>query len=352
MSKIISEDNSSDENSEDNNQDNLDNLGVKSDYKKSHPFKNSKSQDVHIKNFNTFMMKNIEIPPKKISKRPRMKSVFISNSNYFLEEKEEILKNLSKKQRKTSDYSEKDSLSFNSRESVIEWCDNVLQNIKLTENEKKSIFYRFCTAYDFIMEKLFLIHQTIKEEKELKIFIITIFLLTYKLEGFSIAKITISNLITAFLTDVNIDKNFLVDKIIFYEMKILELIDFNPQIFDDNNIYQLSYLLYDLFNKKYFTDFSDKKKEQIEKMMNYINKSLSFSDQMIFDIYPIDKAMISFYISIKFYNKDNKDIIELLMKYYDYLKNSIKIIKVSDTDLNKYENQMIKQIEINLNENG
>ena len=351
MSKIISEDNSSDENSEDNNQDNLDNLGVKSDYKKP-PFKNSKSQDVHIKNFNTFMMKNIETPPQKISKRPRMKSVFISNSNYFLEEKEEILKNLSKKQRKTSDYSEKDSLSFNSRESVIEWCDNVLENIKLTENEKKSIFYRFCTAYDFIMEKLFLIHETIKEEKELKIFIITIFLLTYKLEGFSIAKITISNLITAFLTDVNIDKNFLVDKIIFYEMKILELIDFNPQIFDDNNIYQLSYLLYDLFNKKYFTDFSDKKKGQIEKMMNYINKSLSFSDQMIFDIYPIDKAMISFYISIKFYNKENKDIIELLMKYYDYLKNSIKIIKVSDTDLNKYENQMNKQIEINLNENG
>ena len=49
-----------------------------------------------------------------------------------------------------------------------------------------------------------------EEEKKIK-----------EIEGFSIAKITISNLITAFLTDVNIDKNFLVDKIIFYEMKIL-----------------------------------------------------------------------------------------------------------------------------------
>ena len=220
-----------------------------------------------------------------------------------------ILKNLSKKQRKTSDYSDKDSLSFNSRESVIEWCHNVLESIKLTENEKKSIFYRFCTAYDFIMEKLFLIHKAINEEKELKIFIITIFLLTYKLEGFSIAKITIENLISAFLTEFGMDKKCLGDKIIFYEMKILELIDFNPQIFDDNNIYQLSYLLWDLFNKKYFIELNDKKKEQIEKMMNYMNKSLSFSEEMIFDIYPIDKAMISFYISVKYYCKDDNGVL-------------------------------------------
>ena len=350
MSKKLSSDNSSDINSEDN----FDNLASNSDYNIHHQFKNSKSQDIRIKNFNTMIIKEEEVdtPIKNILKRPRMRSMFISNKNFFLEEKEEILKNLSKKQRKTSDYSDKDSLSFNSRESVIEWCHNVLENIKLTENEKKSIFYRFCTAYDFIMEKLFLIHKTINEEKELKIFIITIFLLTYKLEGFSIAKITISNLITAFLTEVNIDKKFLSDKIIFYEMKILELIDFNPQIFDDNNIYQLSYLLYDLFNKKYFTDFNEQKKEKIEKMMNYINKSISFSEQMIFDIYPIDKAMISFYISIKYYCKDNKDIMELLMKYYDYLKNTMKIIKISEGDLNKYESQMNKQIEINLNENG
>ena len=232
MSKIVEEDLSSDINSENNNE---------TDSADHYPFKNSKSQDIRIKNFNNLIMTDLDTSIKTKPKRPRLNSMFISNKNFFLEEKEEILKNLSKKQRKTSDYSEKDSLCFNSRESVIEWCHNVLESIKLTENEKKSIFYRFCTAYDFIMEKLFLIHQTIKEEEELKIFIITIFLLTYKLEGFSIAKITISNLISAFLNEFNINREYLVDKIIFYEMKILELIDFNPQIFDDNNIYQLSY---------------------------------------------------------------------------------------------------------------
>jgi hypothetical protein len=293
-----------------------------------------------------------DTPIKFHPKRRRLNSTFQSNTNLFLEEKEEILKNLSKKQRKTSDYSEKDSLCFNSRESVIEWCHNVLENIKLTANEKKSIFYRFCTAYDFIMEKLFLIHQTIKEEQELKIFIITIFLLTYKLEGFSIAKITITNLINAFLTEFNIDKENLVDKIIFYEMKILELIDFNPQIFDDNNIYQLSYLLYDLFNKKYFTEITEQKKEKIEKMMNYINQSISFSEDMIFDIFPIDKAMISFYIPIKFYCKNDKIIMELLDKYCDYLTTNLKIIKLTKKDLDKYDNQLHKQIEVNLGEHG
>ena len=344
MSKIMEEDYSSDLNNSDNNNDSED--------QDSYPTKNSKSLDIRINHLNKIMLTDTDTPIKTKLKRPRINSMSISNTNFFLEEKEEILKNLSKKQRKTSDYSEKDSLSFNSRESVIEWCHNVLENIKLTENEKKSIFYRFCTAYDFIMEKLFLIHQTIKEEKELKIFIITIFLLTYKLEGFSICKITITNLINAFLTEFNIDKKILGERILFYEMKILELIDFNPQIFDDNNIYQLSYLLYDLFNKKYFTEFSDTKKEKIEKMMNYINKSLSFSEEMIFDIFPIDKAMISFFISVKYYSKNEKNISELLDKYYDYLKNSLKVIKITKKDLDKYDTQLQKQIEVNLGEDG
>ena len=311
-------------------------------------YKGHKSHDIHIKNINNIMRNDCYIPLNKPNRRPRLNSMYLSGPHIFLEEKEDILMNISKKQRKTSDYSEKDSLSFNTRESILEWCHNVLNSIKLTEMEKKSIFYRFCTAYDFIMEKLFLIHQTIKEEKELKIFIITIFLLTYKLEGFSIAKITISSLIEAFLSEFQIERKDLIDKIAFYEMKIIELIDFNPQIFDDNNIYQLSYLLWDLFNKKYETNFNDKEKEQIENMINYINKSIQFSDQMIFDIFPIDKAMISFYISVKYYFKDNQNIMTILENYHDYLKNTMKIIKISDKDLNKYDSQLKQQIEYNI----
>ena len=311
--------------------------------------KNFKSQDIRITKLNNMMANYEDTPIKKPNRRARLKSMIIPGPHIYLEEKEDILLNISKKQRKTSDYSENDSLSFNTRESIIEWCHNVLNSIKLTENEKKSIFYRFCTAYDFIMEKLFLIHQAIKEEKELKIFIITIFLLTYKLEGFSIAKITISSLIEAFLSEIKIERKDLIDKIAFYEMKIIELIDFNPQIFDDNNIYQLSFLLWDLFNKKYTTNISDSEKEKIENMINYINKSIEFSIQMIFDIFPIDKAMISFYSAVKYYYDKNKEIMVMLLNYYEYLKNNMKILKLSINDLNKYEMQLKQQIEYNMN---
>ena len=314
-------------------------------------YKNFKSEDINIKNLNKIIMNDEDLSVKKSRRRARLNSMFVSGPHLYLEEKEDILINISKKQRKTSDYSEKDSLSFNTRESILEWCHNVLNSIILTEAEKKSIFYRFCTAYDFIMEKLFLIHQTIKEEKELKIFIITIFLLTYKLEGFSIAKITISSLISAFLSEIHIEKKDLIDKIGFYEMKILELMDFNPQIFDDNNIHQLSYLLLDLFNKKYSTNLNDNEKETIENMINYINKSIEFSMQMIFDIFPIDKAMISFYTAIKYYFENNNDIMAMLIDYYEYLKNTMKIIKVSINDLNKYVIQLKQQIENNININ-
>ena len=331
---------------------NDDNLGNNLNHFKNKSFK---SQDIKIKKLNNMISNYGDTPIKKPIRRARLNSMIIPGPHIFLEEKEDILINISKKQRKTSDYSENDSLSFNTRESIIGWCHNVLDSIKLTETEKKSIFYRFCTAYDFIMEKLFLIHQTIKEEKELKIFIITIFLLTYKLEGFSIAKITISSLIEAFLSEIKIEKKDLIDKIAFYEMKILELIDFNPQIFDDNNIYQLSYLLWDLFNKKYSTNINESEKEKIENMINYINKSIEFSIQMIFDIFPIDKAMISFYSAVKYYYDKNNEIMVILLNYYEYLKNNMKILKISINDLNKYEMQLKQQIDYNMNnmnENG
>ena len=179
--------------------------------------KSFKSEDIQIKNLNNIKINDTEIPLKKPNRRSRLKTMQISGPHLFLEEKEDILMNISKKQRKTSDYSDEGSLPYNTRESIIGWCYNVLNSIQLTEAEKKSIFYRFCTAYDFIMEKLFLIHQSIKEEKELKIFIITIFLITYKMEGFVIAKITISNLIDAFLSEFQIERKDLIDKFRIYK---------------------------------------------------------------------------------------------------------------------------------------
>lgn len=278
----------------------------------------------------------------------RRKSVFIPHPSLqiFFDEKEDILINISKHQRKMSNYStESDSISFNGRENVLEWCHNILETADLTKSERSSIFHRFCTAYDLIMEKLFLIKCSIKEPDELKIFVITIFLLTYKLEGFSIAKITISNLVDAFLSALEIDKSELHEKILQYEIKILELIDFNPKIFEDNNIFQLSYILLDLFKKKYQLKLNEADEEKIENAIDYLNNSIEFSDKMLFNLFPIDKAMISFYSAAFYVYSQNKDVYSKLQDFLNYLKNTSKIIKIEEETIEGYAMIYFQQIE-------
>ena len=289
----------------------------------------------------------------EIIKGERRNSVFIPRPQIFFDEKEDILINISKRQRKMSDYStESDSISFNGRENILEWCHNILEKANLTKNERASIFHRFCTAYDLIMEKLFLINNTIKEYDELKILVITIFLLTYKLEGLSIAKISISNLIEAFLSELNIDKNQLSEKILHYEIKILELMDFNPQIFEDNSISQLSYILYDLFKKKYNIKLSEKEEKKIENIIDYLNDNIEFSDKMLFNLIPIDKGMISFYSAAFYYFINDPNIHSQLKDFLGYLKNTLKIIKTETETIEGYAMiyfQHIKEKEDDIN---
>ena len=264
------------------------------------------------------------------------------------DEKEDILINLSKHQNKMNDYStETNSISFNKREIVLEWCSEILTTVTLTKNEKSSIFHRFCTAYDLINEKLFLIHNSIKNFEELKIFVITIFLLTYKLEGLSIAKISISNLIDAFLSSLKIGKRQLSNKILYYEIKILELMDFNPQIFDDNSISQISYLLYDLFKKKYNIDIKENLEKKIKNSIDYLNDTIEFSDKMLFKLMPIDKGIISFY-SAGFYSfYDDPSIFNNLKDYLNYLQDTLKIIKVEVETIEGYAMLYFQQLKEN-----
>ena len=280
---------------------------------------------------------------QEIDKGERRNSVFIVFDEK--EEKEDILINISKNQRKMSDYnSESDSISFNGRENILEWCHNILEKANLTKNEKTSIFHRFCTAYDLIMEKLYLLNNSIKEYNELKILVITIFLLTYKLEGLSIAKISISNLIDTFLSELKMGKRQLSKKILNYEIKILELIDFNPQIFEDNSISQLSYLLYDLFKKKYNIILKENEEKKIENIMDYLNDNIEFSDKMLFNLLPIDKGMISFYSSAFYCFINEKDVYPKLKEYLDYLRNTLKIIKTETEVIEGYAMIYFNQI--------
>ena len=230
----------------------------------------------------------------------------------------------------------KESISFSERQNVIQWCLKVLEPIELPENHKTSIFHRFCTAYDYIMEKLFLLNKPIKEQNELKILKNNIFLLSYKLEGLSLAKITISSLIDAFLKEIIIDRNKLIDRISKNEMDLLYLLDYNPQIFEDNNIHQLSYILYDLFFKKYSLKLNINEEKKIHNALDFINKSIEFSDKILFSYYPIDKGMLAFYSTVEYCCIKRQTILDALKKFNRYLRNNLNIIKLTKDDFDKY----------------
>ena len=301
--------------------------------------KKTESQQVPNQN-NIDAQDKIDRPdPDQECLRRRMNSSHISiYPQLYLEENEDILLNISKKQKKLNNYKDqKESISFSEREGVISWCLSLLETVELSKFQKTSIFHRFCTAYDIIMGKLFILNKPIKEEKDLKILIITIFLLTYKLEGFALAKITISNLIEAFLTEVSLEKEKLIQKIAKNEMCIIELMDFNPQIFNDNNIHQISYMFLDLFEKKYSIKFNQEEEIRVNNAIDMINKCIEFSDRIVFKYFPIDKAMLSFYTGVEYCFLQKKGIvIDSLKKFNKYLRNNMKIIKLSKEDFDKF----------------
>ena len=274
----------------------------------------------------------------------RLRSTYISTRpNLFVEEREDILKSLSKKLYKINDYSKnKESITFSERQNVIQWCLNVLDPLDLTEPQKTSIFHRFCTAYDYIMDKLFLLNKIIKEQDELKILTITIFLLTYKMEGLSLAKLTIPNLINAFLKEIKIEKNELAQKIYQNEMKIISLLEYNPQIFDDNNIHQLSYILLDLFIKKYIIKLKENEEKKIHGALDFINKSIEFSDKILFKYSPIDKSMLSLYSVVEYCCIKRQNVLDSLKKYNRFLRNNMNLIKLTKDDYDKYCIQFAK----------
>ena len=116
------------------------------------------------KNFLDFKLEEDEKTLDSISNTRfarRMRSTYITTRpNLFLEEKEDIVINLFKKQRKLNNYSEnKESISFSERQNIFSWCLSVLEPLSLEEDQKTSIFHRFCTAYDFVMDKLYILKK-------------------------------------------------------------------------------------------------------------------------------------------------------------------------------------------------
>ena len=188
------------------------------------------------------------------------------------------------------------------------------------------------------MDKLFIEKQSITNEDDLKKMTITIFLLTYKFEGFLIGKVSIKNLVEAFLSSMNIDNEELENTIQQSEMKILQLLDYNPFCLE-NNIYELSLILMDLLKKKF--SLSKVLFDFIEEKLNNSNKNIILSNKILFETIPLDKAAISITSIIMLMkktlnelknNNPNAKILLLEVENLDknfflYLKNDLKVLR-------------------------
>ena len=188
------------------------------------------------------------------------------------------------------------------------------------------------------MDKLFIEKQSITNEDDLKKMTITIFLLTYKFEGYLIGKVSIKNLVEAFLSSMNIDNEELENTIQQSEMKILQLLDYNPFCLE-NNIYELSLILMDLLKKKF--SLSKVLFDFIEEKLNNSNKNIILSNKILFETIPLDKAAISITSIIMLMkktlnelknNNPNAKILLLEVENLDknfflYLKNDLKVLR-------------------------
>ena len=191
------------------------------------------------------------------------------------------------------------------------------------------------------MDKLFLEKNSIYSLFELKKMIVTIFLLTYKFEGFTIGSITISSFISAFFTSIDIDVEEMQSTIQQTELTILSLLDYNPFCFE-NNIHELSLILIDMKKKRFC--ISQGIIDLINSHINESNKNVVISDKILFDTFPIDKAAISLgsvimYLKGSFSkdkdketNNNNKllafELEDLAYEFFKYLKNELKVLKL------------------------
>ena len=88
--------------------------------------------------------------------RNRSRSVVTRNIKYdinyiYFEEDQEIILNVSKNQRKMSNYNKESNVGYNSRNNILKWSEQLLSSINLKDFEKQSIFHRFSTAFDFLL---------------------------------------------------------------------------------------------------------------------------------------------------------------------------------------------------------
>ena len=63
---------------------------------------------------------------------------------------------------------------------------------------------------------------------------------------------------------------------------------------------------------------------------------MEISDKILFNYFPIDKAMLSFYASVEYCCIKRQTILDALKKFNRYLRNQMNIVKLNKNYFDKY----------------
>lgn len=315
-------------------------------------FKQAKSH-INLKNIELYYQNDIQTEAEEIDRCYSTTDENYSLNDDFIskDQDEELLIELAKTQRKLSNYSvEPNNIGYTSRNVLFNWVEKVTTHIGIPQSNQVSIYYRFTTLYDKIMEQMRLQGKTIASNEELKKLIVTIFLIAYKFEGHSIGKITISGLINAFLKNSNVNQRRMTTEIRKIEISILQSIEYNVYLINCN-LHVVSYTILTLFRNHYC--LSDDLLQLIELSSPKMNKHILLSGEVLFDTLPIDNSVISLFATWYYIKrgleeeierksvssqKDSdsfnnqlliKEIAQIYNEVYDYLKSELKVIKLT-----------------------
>lgn len=290
----------------------------------------------------------------------------LTNNVISKDQDEELLIELLKHQRRLANYNrEQNNIGYTSRAVLFNWIEKVISLLGLRESNQVSIYYRFTTLYDIIMEQMHLKDNPIASDEELKKLMVTIFLIAYKFEGHSIGKITISGLINAFLINLNVNQQKTINEIRKIEVSILQLIEYDVYMLN-SNVHVVSFFILTLINNHYC--LSDDLYQLIELSLPKINKHILLSCDLLFDTFPIDNSVISLSATLSYIKKrlvgkieikstkqkvddsfDNqlliKEINQLVNELYDYFKSELKIIKLTNEEYKYFVLKFSKEID-------
>lgn len=209
-----------------------------------------------------------------------------------------------------------------SRKKIYDWINDVLSSTSLLQVNKHSIYHRFTYAYSTIMS-MFYQKEQFYTKNSFKILVVAVFLLCYKMEGFTISKLSITSMIKSFLKTVKMNQTDINNEIQRMEIEICKLLNYDIFILEDNQ-YQISLILIELLKKKFH--FDNKYYEHAVELLHKVNKFIDSSThiEVNFGLFPIEKAMIGVFAVLIYLN--NETLGEDIFEYVDYFYNNLNVV--------------------------